>query len=108
MSKVDASLLIVGDGLLRQELELQAKTQGIADRVHFIGERNHLIPFYQACDVFVLSSIRGEAFGLVQLEAMAAGKPVINTSLQSGGPFVSLDGESGSTVPTAYSKGLAK
>ncbi len=108
MSEVDASLLIVGDGPLRQELELQAKTQGIADRVHFIGERNHLIPFYQACDVFVLSSIRGEAFGLVQLEAMAAGKPVINTSLQSGVPFVSRDGESGCTVPPHDSKALAK
>jgi glycosyltransferase involved in cell wall biosynthesis len=107
MSEVDASLLIVGDGPLREELELQAKTQGISDRVHFVGERNHLIPFYQACDVFVLSSIRGEAFGLVQLEAMAAGKPVINTSLQSGVPFVSRDGESGCTVPPHDSKALA-
>jgi rhamnosyl/mannosyltransferase len=107
MSKVDASLLIVGDGPLRQELEHQVQTQGISDRVHFIGERAHLIPFYQACDVFVLSSIRGEAFGLVQLEAMAAGKPVINTMLESGVPFVSRNGESGCTVPPHDSQALA-
>jgi glycosyltransferase involved in cell wall biosynthesis len=108
MSKVDATLLIIGDGPLRQELEQQAQTLGIADRVHFLGELAHLIPFYQACDVFVLSSIRGEAFGLVQLEAMAAGKPVINTMLQSGVPFVSRHGESGYTVPPHDSKALAE
>jgi rhamnosyl/mannosyltransferase len=107
MSKVDATLLIVGDGPLREELERQAQTEGVAARVHFVGEKAQLVPYYQACDVFVLSSIRGEAFGLVQLEAMAAGKPVINTMLDSGVPFVSRDGESGCTVPPHDPKALA-
>jgi rhamnosyl/mannosyltransferase len=106
MSEVDATLLIIGDGPMRQELERQAHAQGIAHRVHFLGEKSNVIPFYQACDVFVLSSIRGEAFGLVQLEAMAAGKPVVNTNLQSGVPFVSRDGESGFSVPPHDSKAL--
>jgi glycosyltransferase involved in cell wall biosynthesis len=106
MSEVDATLVIIGDGPMRQELGRHAQAQGIAHRVHFLGEKSNVIPFYQACDVFALSSIRGEAFGLVQLEAMAAGKPVVNTNLQSGVPFVSRHGESGFTVPPHDSKAL--
>jgi glycosyltransferase involved in cell wall biosynthesis len=110
MSEVNAKLLIVGEGPLREELERQVQADNIADRVEFLGEKTpeQLIPFYQACDVFVLSSVRGEAFGIVQLEAMAAGKPVVNTMLDSGVPFVSRDHESGYTVSPRDSKGLAK
>lgn len=110
MSEVDAKLLIVGDGPLREELQRQVQAEGTTNRVEFIGEKTpeQLIPLYQACDVFVLSSVRGEAFGIVQLEAMAAGKPVINTMLDSGVPFVSRDHESGYTVPPRDFKELAK
>lgn len=110
MSQVNAKLLIVGEGPLREELVRQAEAENIADRVEFLGEKTpeQLIPFYQACDVFVLSSVRGEAFGIVQLEAMAAGKPVVNTMLDSGVPFVSRDHESGYTVSPRDSKKLAK
>jgi len=86
MKEVDAKLLIAGEGPLREELERQFQAEGTKDRVEFLGEKTpeQLIPFNEACDIFALSSVRGETFGIVQLEAMAAGKPVVNTMLDSG------------------------
>jgi rhamnosyl/mannosyltransferase len=108
MRKVTAHLLIIGRGPLRVALGRQALQYGVADKVTFLGEVDDLAPYYHAADVFILPSIvRTEAFGVVQLEAMACGKPVINTHLDSGVPFVSIDGETGLTVPTADSGALA-
>lgn len=110
MKDVEGSLLVVGDGPLRGELEEQARSLGIADRVHFLGEIHNrdVAAYYHASDVFALASVaRSEAFGIVQLEAMACGLPVVNTSLDSGVPFVSLDGETGITVPPGDAAALS-
>ena len=108
MGKVRGRLLIVGEGPLRSSLERAAVGLGIGDRVVFLGEVGDVRPYYHAADVFVLPSIaRSEAFGIVQLEAMACGKPVVNTRLASGVPFVSLDGITGFTVPPADPDALA-
>lgn len=100
MAKVDARLLIIGDGPLRAELEREAASKGISDRIVFLGEvDDNLINYFHASDIFALPSCeRSEAFGIVQLEAMASGIPVVNTSIDTGVPYVSLDGVTGFTV----------
>lgn len=107
MSQVDGHLLLIGRGPLREPLTELAAEIGVAGRVTFLSEVNDIRPYYQAADVFALSSVmRSEAFGIVQLEAMACGKPVINTQLDSGVTFVSPHGVSGLTVPPGDSVAL--
>lgn len=109
MRSVDGTLLIVGDGPLRGALEDRIRDLGLQERVILLGKVEDTAPFYHAADVFVLASIaRSEAFGIVQLEAMACGKPVVNTNLDSGVPYVSRDGESGLTVPPSDPEALAR
>jgi rhamnosyl/mannosyltransferase len=104
----EANLLIIGNGKLRAELEARVKSNGLTGRVHIIDPVDELAPYYHACDVFALPSCEpSEVFGIVQIEAMACGKPVVNTALPTGVPEVSLDGKTGRTVPPKNSLALA-
>ncbi len=80
----DTHLVIAGDGDLRSDYAAQARAQGIADRVHFLGRVSDedLAKLYRSCDVVAFPSLhRAEAFGLVALEAQACGKPVVASAL---------------------------
>jgi rhamnosyl/mannosyltransferase len=109
MRFVDGHLVIVGRGPLHNALLQKAESCGVSERVSFLADVDDVRPYYHAADVFALSSVaRSEAFGIVQLEAMACGKPVVNTNLDSGVTTVSLDGVTGLTVPPADAKALGR
>ncbi len=101
MSLCEGSLVIAGEGPLEGALRALVTEKRLGERVLFAGRvaDADLPALYQACDVFVLpSTARTEAFGVVQIEAMAAGKPVISTNLPTGVPWVNQDGVSGLVV----------
>ncbi|MFL5538911.1 MAG: glycosyltransferase [Longimicrobiaceae bacterium] len=108
MRRVDAHLLIAGDGPLLGDLRRAAAEAGVEAKVTLLGRVPDLRPLYHAADVFALPSVaRSEAFGIVQMEAMACGVPVVNTALDTGVPFVSPHGVTGLTVPPADAEALA-
>lgn len=76
-------LQIVGDGPLRRQLEAQARTLGVVDRVDFAGEHDDVYPFYAAADLFVIPSFF-EGFPLTLCEAMAHGLPTIGFGICAG------------------------
>jgi glycosyltransferase involved in cell wall biosynthesis/ribosomal protein S18 acetylase RimI-like enzyme len=75
-------LVIAGDGPARARLEQLAQSRGVADRVVFLGFREDVADLLEAADVVVLPTLR-EGLSMSLLEAMAAGKPTITTSIGS-------------------------
>jgi rhamnosyl/mannosyltransferase len=108
MAHVEGKLLIIGKGPLEQRLRQHAIGRGLEKKVDVLTKVVDAVPYFQASTMYVLSSVtRAEAFGLVQVEAMAAGKPVVNTAIDSGVPYVSVDGVTGITVPPRDSASLS-
>ena len=106
----DVGLVMGGTGPLTDALKALAAELGIAARVHFAGliEEDALPAYFQLCDVFCLPAVsRAEAFGIVQVEAMAAGRPVVSTRLGNGVDLVNRDGETGLTVEPGDATALA-
>ncbi len=110
MEKLSAKLLIIGEGPQKKNLEFRIKNLGLKNRIYFLPfqKEKELLNYYRACSVFVLpSTFKSEAFGLVLIEAMACGKPVISTELGTGTSFVNRNGVTGFVVPPKNSKALA-
>lgn len=99
---IPATLLVVGSGPMEAEWRQLSQALDLTEKVFFVGEVSDtdLPAYYHACDVFVLpASERSEAYGLVQIEAMASGRPVVCTELGTGTSFVNLHGHTGLVVP---------
>jgi len=102
MRKIDAKLLIVGAEHNNEQVVNTLGPQGLPAKVEVLGELSDetLADYFHACDVFVLPSVeRSEAFGVVQLEAMASGKPVVSTELGTGTSYVNEHEKTGIVVP---------
>jgi rhamnosyl/mannosyltransferase len=109
--KINGTLAIVGEGMLFGRLTRRAIREGLAGKVEFLGflSNEDLAAIYHACDVFVLPSIsNNETLGVVQLEAMACGKPVVSTNLPTGVPYANIDGQTGLVVPPKDAAALAE
>ncbi|MEA3212763.1 MAG: hypothetical protein QOE70_5820 [Chthoniobacter sp.] len=101
-----AVCVIAGDGTQKETLLAQIANGGMAGRVKLIGFRSDALALMNAGDVFVLPSAV-ESFGLVLIEAMSVGKPVIAT--RSGGPLeIVVDGETGLFVTPAAAEEMGR
>ncbi len=95
--EIPSILVMVGDGPDRADAEDEAREQGLADSVHFLGKIDTVAPLLASSDLFLLPS-NFESFGLSALEALACGVPVVG-SLAGGLPEVVREGETGMLRP---------
>lgn len=110
MHRIKATLLIIGTGPMQEAWQNLAQAEGLVDKVFFLGdasEREGLAARY-AAELFVLPSTnRAEALGIVQLEAMACGMPVVCTELGTGTSYVNRNGVTGVVVSPNDPQALA-
>jgi rhamnosyl/mannosyltransferase len=107
----NARCLIVGNGPEETAIRALIAESGLEDRITLTGSllNSDLPAIYQAADLFVLPSIhRSESLGIVLLEAMAAGLPLISTELGTGTSYVNRHGETGLVTPPGDADALAK
>jgi rhamnosyl/mannosyltransferase len=110
MRMCPGTLLVIGTGPMEHKLRQLAVQLGIESRVKFMGHvsSEDLVNLYHAADLFVLPSTQPtEAFGVVQIEAMACGLPVVSTDLPTGVPWVNQNGVTGLIVPPGDPDALA-
>jgi rhamnosyl/mannosyltransferase len=108
----NGQVLIAGTGPLRRGLESLIEALGVQDKVRLLGAitGREVALYMRACDVFCLPSVqKSEAFGIVQVEAMRAGRPVVSTRLHGSGiDWVNQDGVTGLTVAPRSADALAQ
>ena len=106
----NARAVIVGIGPMEASWRTQAQAAGLTDRVTFLGEvpDADVLALYHAATLFVLPSTnRAETLGIVQLEAMACGLPLICTELGTGTSYVNQNGATGLVVAPNDAPALA-
>ena len=106
-TRQNLKVMYIGDGEERQRLPDRAKELRMADRVIMTGYRSDIDRLFSAIDIFALPSKGYESFGMVLIEAMAAGKPVIGTAT-GGIPEIIVDNQTGLLVTPGSVDELAK
>jgi N-acetyl-alpha-D-glucosaminyl L-malate synthase BshA len=104
--EVPSRLVFVGDGPDRPEATDEARALGITDRVVFLGKQDSVAEIMACADLLLLPS-QSESFGLVALEAMASGVPVVSSNA-GGLPEVVDDGETGFMAPVGDVEAMAE
>jgi glycosyltransferase involved in cell wall biosynthesis len=105
--QINARLMILGEGALRENLERQASELGVGDCVIMPGFRLDPTPFYRSADLFVLSS-DFEGYPLVLMEAMQCGLSIVSTDCLSGPSEILNGGEFGWLTPCGDSERLTE
>ena len=103
----DTKLVLIGIGSMKNGLKSLAEKLGIIEHIKFAGfvDESEKVSYYKSADIFVLPSLY-EVFGIVNLEAMACGVPIVASNV-GGIPDVVKDGENGLLVPPSNSEALA-
>ncbi len=111
MTSVEENLVIIGEGPRFEVWQEQKTILGLDQKVHFVGavkDDTEFAAYLHGCHALVLPSVdESEAFGIVLIEAMSCGKPVITTNLKSGVPWVNEKGVTGLEVEPQDSVALA-
>lgn len=105
-ARVDARLLILGEGGEREALDMQIRRLNLQGHVFLQGFVKQTAPYYQHAELHVLSSI-GEGLPTVIIEALAAGTPVVSTDCPSGPREILMGGQHGLLVPVGDAMALA-
>ncbi len=98
LSNKQCLLEIIGDGNLLEKLQEKANKLSITERVNFVGKQDDILPFIQKADALILTS-KYEGFGMVLVEAIAVGVPVISFNCPVGPAEIIIDGVNGYLIP---------
>lgn len=101
------SLFIIGDGELKKELNTLIKQLKLDKNIHFLGWKKNIYTYLKIMDIFVFSS-HYEGFGMVIIEAMACGLPIIATNSPYGPAEILDNGKYGILIPVNNEKMMAK
>lgn len=105
---ISGRIAVIGTGPLEAKIRKDVAAFGLDEKVRLLGKVENLRPYYHACEFLVLPSNSAlEAFGIVQIEAMALGKPVVSSDLPTGVTWVNRHGETGLTFPVGDSRAFA-
>ncbi|MFA4932983.1 MAG: glycosyltransferase [Candidatus Omnitrophota bacterium] len=110
MKNIDSNLVMIGTGTNINNVRKRINDLKLSEKVYLLNNinNNELNEYYDSCELFCLPSISPvETFGIVLLEAMARGKPIVSTELGTGTSWVNVNGETGLVIAPKSSEALS-